>query len=126
MHKKQPNQRMKLGARGQKYGVMPWTVRKWRDHYLEFGANAFQRGFSATTKKTPHEVELEKENAASREEVEILKKAAAFLANVKHKSNISLPLSEQRSVLDFQDGQSTRGIGKRLLQIGPIKKRAPR
>ena len=68
----------------EKYGVMPWTVRKWRDHYLELGANAFQRGFSATTKKTPHEVELEKENAALREEVEILKKAAAFLANVKH------------------------------------------
>ena len=35
-------------------------------------------------KQTQREKELEKENAALREEIAILKKAAAFLANVKH------------------------------------------
>lgn len=68
----------------EKYDVRPWTVIKWKDHYLEFGEKAFNRGFTSKLKKTPREVELEKENAELREEVEILKKAAAFLANVKH------------------------------------------
>ena len=45
----------------EKYHVMPWTVIKWRDHLQQVG----------------------EENAQLREEVEILKKAAAFLANVK-------------------------------------------
>lgn len=68
----------------EKYGVMPWTVIKWRDHLLEFGeAKAFKRGYTVEKRKTKREIELEKENADLREEVEILKKAAAFLANVK-------------------------------------------
>ena len=45
----------------EKYHVMPWTVIKWRDHLQQVG----------------------EENAQLREEVENLKKAAAFLANVK-------------------------------------------
>lgn len=68
----------------EKYGIMPWTVKKWKEYYLEFGEKAFTRGFSSKTKKTLQVIELEKENAELREEVEILKKAAAFLANVKH------------------------------------------
>ena len=45
--------------------------------------NAFKKGYTLKKRSTPREVELEKENAQLREEVEILKKAAAFLANVK-------------------------------------------
>lgn len=43
----------------------------------------FRKGFTKSDKRTDREKELEKENAELREEVEILKKAAAFLANVK-------------------------------------------
>ena len=68
----------------EKYGIMPWTVIKWRDHFLEFGeTKAFKKEFTKQKRKTDREIELEKENAALREEVETLKKAAAFLANVK-------------------------------------------
>lgn len=68
----------------EKYGIMPWTVRKWKEHYLELGEESFRKGVSSKSRKTPREVELETENEKLREEVEILKKAAAFLANVKH------------------------------------------
>ena len=68
----------------EKYNIKPWTVIKWRDHFLEVGeADAFKEGYSKGTRKSNRELELEKENAALREEVEILKKAAVFLANVK-------------------------------------------
>lgn len=68
----------------EKYHVMPWTVSKWRDHLQEVGEeNAFKKGYTLKKQSTPREIELEKENAQLREEVEILKKAAAFLANVK-------------------------------------------
>lgn len=68
----------------EKYGVQQWTVERWRDHLLEVGeVKAFTKGFTKTDKRTNYEKQLEKENAALREEVEILKKAAAFLANVK-------------------------------------------
>ena len=67
-----------------KYGIMPWTVIRWREHLAEVGeADAFRKGFYKGPKKTAREKELEKENAELREEVEILKKAAAFLASVK-------------------------------------------
>lgn len=68
----------------EKYHVMPWTVIKWRDHLQQVGEeNAFKKGYTLKKHSTPREVELEKENAQLREEVEILKKAATFLANVK-------------------------------------------
>ncbi len=66
-----------------KYGIRPWTVIRWRDLYLEGGAEGLSKGRLSGTGKTNRELQLEKENAALREEVEILKKAAAFLANVK-------------------------------------------
>jgi transposase len=64
-----------------KYGVAPWTVKRWRDVYLEAGEEGLKKGYTGH-KQTEREKELEKENAALREEVAILKKAAAFLANV--------------------------------------------
>ena len=67
-----------------KYGVMPWTVIRWREHLAEVGeAEAFRYGFSKWDRRTDREKKLEKENAELREEIEILKKAAAFLASVK-------------------------------------------
>jgi len=68
----------------EKYGIKPWTVIRWRDHYLEYGEKAFYKGYSKSNTKSPREKELEKEVEDLRQEVEILKKAAAFLANVKH------------------------------------------
>lgn len=66
-----------------KYGMMPWTVKRWAENYQQFGEAAFKKGFSLN-KKTPREAELEKKVEYLEEEVKILKKAAAFLANVKH------------------------------------------
>lgn len=68
----------------EKYGIMPWTVKRWRDHYLEYGEKSFYKGYSKKDTKTPREKELEKEVEDLRQEVEILKKAAAFLADAKH------------------------------------------
>ena len=67
-----------------KYGLLPATVRRWRDHYNEYGEQSFWIGYTKMGTRSPREIELEKENEELREEVEILKKAAAFLANVKH------------------------------------------
>lgn len=65
-----------------KYGIMPWTVRKWRALYLEYGEIGLSEGFNKAV-KDDRVVALEKENADLKEEIEILKKAAVFLANVK-------------------------------------------
>jgi transposase len=66
----------------EKYGVKPWTVRKWSSLYLEKGESGLTKG-SLTGRKSPRERQLEKENAELREEVAILKKAAAFLADLR-------------------------------------------
>ena len=65
-----------------KYGIREHTVRRWRQIYEEYGENALGRNINSLEKKTDREIELEKENEELREELEILKKAAAFLANV--------------------------------------------
>ena len=63
-----------------KYGIQPRTVVKWRNMYRENGPKAFNKGYmTANDKRT---AELLKENAELKEEIEILKKAAAFLADV--------------------------------------------
>ena len=67
----------------QKYGIMLGTVERWRDRYLEQGEQGLSKGVIGTKHKTSRERELEKEVADLREEVAILKKAAAFLANAK-------------------------------------------
>ena len=65
-----------------KYDLRENTVRRWRQIYEEYGENALGRNINSLEKKTDREIELEKENEELREELEILKKAAAFLANV--------------------------------------------
>ena len=66
-----------------KYGIQPRTVVKWKNMYKENGPNAFNRGhMTANDKRT---AELLKENAELKEEIEILKKAAAFLADVRRR-----------------------------------------
>lgn len=67
----------------EKYGIMQGTVERWRDIYIAFGEDGLKRK-RPQKKKSPREMELEKENAELKEEIEILKKAAAFLANAKH------------------------------------------
>ena len=67
-----------------KYGLLPATVRRWREHYDEYGDQAFWKGYTKKDTRSPREIELEKEVKELQEEVKILKKAAAFLANVKH------------------------------------------
>lgn len=67
-----------------KYDILPATVRRWRAAYIAEGENAFQKGFSRKEKRTPREIELEKKVEDLEEEVKILKKAAAFLANARH------------------------------------------
>lgn len=66
-----------------KYGVRPDTVLRWKEAYLTHGEKALSENrYRNKKRRTEREIELEKENAALREEVEILKKAAAFLAKV--------------------------------------------
>lgn len=68
-----------------KYGIREGTVRRWRQIYEEYGENALGRNINAIEKKTDREIKLEKENAELREELEILKKAAAFLVELSRK-----------------------------------------
>lgn len=65
-----------------KYGLRESTVRRWKQIYEEYGENVMGRAINSIEKKTDREIKLEKENAELREELEILKKAAAFLAKV--------------------------------------------
>ena len=65
-----------------KYGIRPGTVVKWAQLYEQYGENSLSRGKLTSERKSDRERQLEKENAALREEIEILKKAAAFLAKV--------------------------------------------
>ena len=65
-----------------KYGIRPATVIKWAQLYEQYGENSLSKGKLISERKSDRERQLEKENAELREEIEILKKAAAFLAKV--------------------------------------------
>lgn len=67
----------------QKYAIQPWTVRRWVAEYREHGEEALGRGYLKSDKISEREKQLAKENAELREEIEILKKAAAFLADLR-------------------------------------------
>lgn len=68
-----------------KYGVQQRTVFRWRKMYQEYGENAFSKGFSFTLadqvkqKKDEELAAKDKVIAELKEELEISKKAAAFL-----------------------------------------------
>lgn len=69
-----------------KYDLRRNTVIRWRKIYQEYGENALGKNrVSSIDKKSDRELQLEKENAELKEEVEILKKAAAFLADLGRK-----------------------------------------
>lgn len=64
---------------GAEYGVNPGTLGKWRAQYLEYGEEGFSpRGRLESQRDRVKE--LERELKETREENEILKKAAAFFA----------------------------------------------
>ena len=67
----------------EKYEIRPWPVVKWRDIYLQQGEIGLSKGNLSGHNKSKRELELEKENAELREEIQILKKAAAFLADLR-------------------------------------------
>ncbi|MGF6377087.1 transposase [Clostridiales Family XIII bacterium PM5-7] len=77
-----PENERAVNVLADKYNVMPWTIERWKKLYQEEGAAAFSK--DAWKKRESQRMKaLEKENEALKEEVEILKKAAAFLASVK-------------------------------------------
>lgn len=64
-----------------KYGIRADTVLRWRDEYIKYGERAFSKKRNPDL-RTEREKELEKRVKELELENEILKKAAAFLANV--------------------------------------------
>ena len=68
----------------EKYKMRVSTVLRWKEAYQEFGENGLGRSDRKNYKKrSAREIELEKENAELKEEIAILKKAAAFLADLR-------------------------------------------
>ncbi len=65
-----------------KYGILPRTVTRWKEIYREYGEEGFKKNGKRRVTNSRIK-DLEKENAELKEEIEILKKAAAFLANIK-------------------------------------------
>lgn len=64
-----------------KYGLRPSTVRNWRNIYRDHGPDGFSKSFKAQERYKTLSLK-DKEIAELKEEIEILKKAAAFLAKV--------------------------------------------
>ena len=68
----------------EKYKMRASTVLRWKEAYQEFGEDGLGRADSKNYRKqSAREIELEKENAELKEEIKILKKAAAFLADLR-------------------------------------------
>ena len=70
----------------EKYGILPSTICRWKDLYLEYGEMALsenvQQIFASQRKEREADKTLEeadKKIAELKEELEILRKAAAFL-----------------------------------------------
>ncbi|MGI6579284.1 MAG: transposase [Saccharofermentanales bacterium] len=71
----------------EKYGVKTKTIIYWKNIYKEYGEQGFNRVRGNRRGLTRYELEKENEEASKRiaeleEEVQILKKAAAFLAKI--------------------------------------------
>ena len=79
-----PENRNSVSYIAQKYGIGDRTLRKWIKYYNQFGEESL-RPYWRDTSKDQRIKELERENAKLKEEAEILKKAAAFLADAMRK-----------------------------------------
>ena len=79
-----PKYEKNLDALEDMYGVRVRTIYRWRDQYMRYGEAGLNRGYKINV-KSERIAELEKEVEELRMENEILKKAAAFLADVVRK-----------------------------------------
>ena len=79
-----PKYEKNLDALEEMYGVHVRTICRWRDQYIRYGEAGLSRGYKANV-KAERIAELEKEVKDLRMENEILKKAAAFLADAMRK-----------------------------------------
>ena len=68
----------------ERYGINPGTLSHWKKLYLQYGEAGLNPKMINALKEQ-HLRDLEKENKDLKEEVAILKKAAAFLVEVGHK-----------------------------------------
>lgn len=79
-----PRYEKNLDALEEMYGVRVRTIYRWRDQYIRYGEAGLSRGYKVNA-KAERIAELEKEVEDLRMENEILKKAAAFLADAMRK-----------------------------------------
>ena len=79
-----PENRNSISFIAQKYGIGERTVHEWIRRYNRYGDEGLKFGWKTKTRDQRIK-ELERENAELREEAEILKKAAAFLADAMRK-----------------------------------------
>ena len=68
----------------EKYGVNPDVLKRWIQRYNQYGELGLETNWK-TKLKDQRIKDLERENAELREEAEILKKAASFLADAIRK-----------------------------------------
>ena len=79
-----PENRNSVSYIAEKYGIHNHTLNKWIKNYKLCGEDGL-RPYATSRAKEQRIKELERENAELREEAEILKKAAAFLADAMRK-----------------------------------------
>ena len=79
-----PENRNSIGYIAEKYGIHDKTLRQWIRYYNQYGEEGL-KPYAGSRAREQRIKELERENAELREEAEILKKAAAFLADVIRK-----------------------------------------
>lgn len=79
-----PRYEKNLDALEEMYGVQARTIYRWKDQYIRYGEAGLSKGYKANV-KAERIAELEKEVEDLRMENEILKKAAAFLADAMRK-----------------------------------------
>jgi transposase len=79
-----PENRNSVSYIAEKYGINAKTLRRWIRLYNQYGEESL-KPYWRDKSKDQRIKELERENAELREEAEILKKAAAFLADAIRK-----------------------------------------
>ena len=79
-----PENRNSISYIAEKYDLNASILSRWIKRYNEYGEEGLKAGWK-TKVRDQRIKELERENAELREETEILKKAAAFLADAMRK-----------------------------------------